>query len=412
MNQLMRISALVGCSALIVAACGESADDTAAATSTTGEVTTTTPPKPVPVDGPRLVATFDGGLFVLDSTTLEVVEEIPMEGFLRVNPAGDDRHVFISTEDAFVAFDTGVEAEGHGDHAHYFGVPPRVTDIEFAADHPGHVVIHDGVTALFADGTGIVEQFDPIGLENGAPEITTYQAAEAHHGVAVPLADGGLLVTIGNEESRSGAIVVDAAGAETARTEACPGVHGETAAPNEVFVLGCEDGVVVLKNGTFTKVQAPDVYGRTGNVRGSAVSPVVLGDYKVDADAELERPTRINLINTDTATSQLVDIGTSYSFRSLGRGPAGEALVLGYDGAIHVIDPLTGAVVRNIPAVTPWEEPLDWQVARPTLMTVGATAYVTDPADKTITAINLNTGETTATVTLPHIPNELTGTGH
>ncbi len=74
-----------------------------------------------------------------------------------------------------------------------------------------------------------------------------------------------------------------------------------------------------------------------------------------------------------------MDLGTSYSFRSLGRGPHGEALVLGTDGALHVIDPTT-AVSKKHPGAGPWEEPLDWQQPRPTLFVNGHTAYVTDPA--------------------------------
>ena len=36
---------------------------------------------------------------------------------------------------------------------------------------------------------------------------------------------------------------------------------------------------------------------------------MILGDYKVDRDADLERPTRISLVNTDAGTLQLVDLG-------------------------------------------------------------------------------------------------------
>ena len=74
---------------------------------------------------------------------------------------------------------------------------------------------------------------------------------------------------------------------------------------------------------------------------------MLLGDYKTDPDAELERPTRVSLIDTRDASLRLVDLGTSYSFRSLGRGPEGEALVLGTDGALHVLDPESGNAPRH-----------------------------------------------------------------
>lgn len=101
-------------------------------------------------------------------------------------------------------------------------------------------------------------------------------------------------------------------------------------------------GVLLYKDGKFTEVDAPDDYARTGNQAGSDASPILLGDYWTDPDAELERPTRTSLIDTRTAKLKLVDLGTSHSFRFLARGPHGEALVLGTNGVLHVIDPETG----------------------------------------------------------------------
>lgn len=69
------------------------------------------------------------------------------------------------------------------------------------------------------------------------------------------------------------------------------------------------------------KIPSPDPYGRIGNQAGSDESAVVLGDYKADPDAELERPERVSLIDTATNTLRLVDLGVSYTFRSLARGP-------------------------------------------------------------------------------------------
>ncbi|MBC7273131.1 MAG: hypothetical protein H5T76_31290, partial [Streptomyces sp.] len=159
----------------------------------------------------------------------------------------------------------------------------------------------------------------------------------------------------------------------------------------------------------FTKIDAPDDYGRIGNQSGSDASPVLLGDYKTDPEAELERPTRVSLIDTEKKKLRLVDLGVSYSFRSLARGPEGEALVLGTDGAIHVIDENSGKVERKIPAVGSWREPLDWQQPRPTLFVRDTTAYVSDPGDKALHAIDLETGKKITSVTLPESTNELSG---
>ncbi|MFB8774266.1 zinc metallochaperone AztD [Streptomyces broussonetiae] len=342
-----------------------------------------------------LVATFDGGLYILDGESLKLTRTIELPGFNRVNPAGDEDHVIVSTDTGFRVLDATAQT---------------FTAIEYEGAKPGHVVRHAGRTVLFTDGTGEVNVFDPADLGKGKkPQGRTYTSAEAHHGVAIELAGGELLSTLGTEEKRTGALVLDENNEEIARNENCPGVHGEAAARDEAVAVGCEDGILIYQDGEFTKIDAPDDYGRIGNQSGSDASPILLGDYKTDPEAELERPTRVSLIDTEKKKLRLVDLGVSYSFRSLARGPEGEALVLGTDGAIHVIDENSGRVERKIPAVGSWREPLDWQQPRPTLFVRDATAYVSDPSEKALHAIDLETGEKTTSVTLPESTNELSG---
>jgi hypothetical protein len=369
--------------------------------------------EPEPAEGteaasatPRLAVTHEGGVMVVDVTSGEVVAEEDLEGFVRVSPAGDGRHALVSTSQGWQVLDLGSWGHEHGDHAHHYTGEPGMTDVTFAAEEPGHVVAHDGITTLFDDGTGTITVLDPEDLAEGQPEVSTATADEAHHGVAARLADRNMIMTVGDEESRSGVRLVSPSGAVLAETQECPGVHGEAFA-EDAAVLGCEDGAVIVEGRDITKVQSPDPYGRIGNQAGSEVSPVMLGDYKVDPDAELERPTRVALIDTRDASLRLVDLRTSYSFRSLGRGAEGEALVLGTDGAIHVIDPETGTRTDRIEVVGRWREPVDWQAARPTLHVVEETAYVTEPRRDQVHVVDLERGRVSATIDLPHTPNEL-----
>ncbi len=106
---------------------------------------------------------------------------------------------------------------------------------------------------------------------------------------------------------------------------------------------------------------------------------------------------------------RLVDLGTSYTFRSLARGPHGEALVLGTDGKIHVIDPETGKVEKKISVLDSWKEPLDWQQPRPALFVRDHTAYVSDPANKKLTAVDIESGKKLASTELEQAPNEVSG---
>ncbi|MFK0003946.1 zinc metallochaperone AztD [Paenarthrobacter sp. NPDC090522] len=406
-----RALAAVGLSALLLSACAAPANQAASNPSPSTAST-----KEAGAPTPRLVYTYDGGLAALDAKTLEPVGAgTQLDGFNRVNPAGDGRHVLVSTGDAFRVFDVGAWTEPHGDHSHSYTADPRLTELAFEANKAGHVVRHAGKTVLFSDGSGKVESFASTDLAkaNALPATDVYSTPEAHHGVAVELEDGKLLVTLGNEESRTGIAVLSAGKGqdrqEVVRNEDCPGVHGEAVAAGEAVVVGCTNGMLIYKDGAITKVASPDAYGRMGNQAGSEKSPVILGDYKVDKAAKLERPTRISLVNTETAKLQLVDLGTSYSFRSLGRGPSGEALVLGTDGSLRIIDPLTGMVEKAIPVVSAWEESETWQDPRPTLFVQGSTAFVTEPATRTIHAVDLKTGEVGKSVQLEHVPNELTG---
>lgn len=365
---------------------------------------------------PRLLTTYDGGFYVLDAETLEVVSDEKIDGFNRLNQVGDGRHALLSTGEGFQLIDAGVWTEDHSDHGHSYAGDPVFTDTVFSADTPGHVVSHDGNLVLFGDGDGTMQRFstdDFLALsgDDPAPEATVDET-EPHHGVAVELSDGTFVHTEGTEEYRDTVTAVDADGEEIASSSDCPGVHGEAAAADDVLAFGCEDGILIFDDGEFTKVDAPDSYGRIGNQAGSEVSPVVLGDYKVEEDLdddEIERPERVSLTNTATGELQLVDLDASYSFRSLGRGPDGEALVLGTDGKLHVIDPESGDVIDSWEVIDPWEEPVEWQEPSPTLFVQGDRAYVTEPETNEIHAVDLSTGEVVGSVELDEAPNELTG---
>ncbi|WP_291473603.1 zinc metallochaperone AztD [Corynebacterium sp.] len=415
------VPAALAATALLLASCGDSDSDsgdstaagTSAAASATGEHDHAAEPEVVEAAQPRILTTYDGGILTLDANTLDVIADEKIEGFNRLNPVGDGRHALVSTSKGFQLFDAGVWTEPHGDHSHSYATDPEFTDVVYSVDKPGHVVRHDGKTILFSDGDGKIQVFDSAAFlettgEGDAPEPTVTET-EPHHGVAIEMSDGTLVHTEGTEEYRDTVVAVDADGQETARSTGCPGVHGEAAAQGEAAAFGCEDGLLVYKNGEFTKIQATEKYARTGNQAGSEESTVVLGDYKTDEDAELERPTKITLTDTAAGSTKVVDLGTSYSFRSLGRGPAGEALVLGTDGKLHVLDPESGEETAAWDVIDEWEEPIEWQDARPTLFVLGDRAYVSEPDTKELHVVDLSNGEVLASAELPEAPNELTG---
>lgn len=401
------LAAVVGLVALAGAACSPTAAPGAGPGSPLPAEQSKGPESGLPeIEGPRLAVTYDGGILVLDAGDLRQVADVPLPGFLRVNPAGDRRHVLVSTAEGFRVLDTGVVVKGHGDHNHYYGTNPALTNLTYKAAEPGHAVVHEGLVALFSDGTGEVQLVETDKVADGVP-VRTYRSPVAHHGVAVPVHDDRLLVSIGTAEARTGAQLVDANGTELARSEECPGLHGEAVAQDEVVAFGCTNGLLLHRDGKFVKATSPDAYARSGNLAGSEASPYILGDYKTDKNATLERPTRVVLVDTRTAKVNVVDLGTSYSFRSLARGPEGEAVVLGTDGALHVLDPATGKHSARIPVVAPWTEPTKWQEARPAVKVADGIAYVTEPSTSSIHLVSLAQGKVIHTAKLAKVPNEV-----
>ena len=133
----------------------------------------------------------------------------------------------------------------------------------------------------------------------------------------------------------------------------------------------------------------------------------MLTDYKSDAQAKQEHPTRVALVDTRTNALSLVELGSSYWFRSLARGPHGEALALTYDGAVKIINPESGAIEASIPAIGPWSEKADWQEAGPSITVAGDTAYVTDAQASSVTVIDLHSRAVSHTLALGATPIEV-----
>ncbi|PYY47766.1 hypothetical protein DEJ03_03485 [Curtobacterium sp. MCLR17_043] len=377
-------AALLGAAALALTGCATNTD--------AGSDTTATPK----ADGTRITLTHDGGLLVLDQD-LRVVADDAIDGFTRVNPAGDGRHVLVTVPEGFRVLDTQAE--------------PALTDAVFPADTGGHAVVHGDRTALFADGTGDVTTFDHTELDGAdLPEVETTKSEAAHHGVAIELEDGTLLTTIGTEESRSGVRALDADGTEITRSEECPDVHGEGAVKGEVAVFGCTDGALVYQDGAFEKIDAPTEYGRTGNLFTTEDSSVAVGDYNDDPDSEGYLLDQIALIDAASGKYTVADMpdGVGFTFRDLARGPGDEAVVLGDDGALHTFDETTGEQLESYPVIDAWEGPAEWQDAHPALKVEGDVAYVTDPAERKVHAVDLTTGKVIASSDeLPGVPNEI-----
>ncbi|MET3862653.1 hypothetical protein ABIE38_003599 [Dietzia sp. 2505] len=388
--------AMFAIAALLATACGNGGGDTDDAEAQ-NTATTTSAASEAGSSENRLAVAYENGIAVLDGETLEVIEEFETEEFTRLNAFGDGQTVLVTTSDGFQVLDTSV---------------PELTDLVIEAETPAHVVRHAGKTVLYDDGTSDTFIFDTAALADSGgelPEFETIPGDQAHHGVSIVLTDGTFLTTIGDDEGRTGARAVDADGEEIARNEECPAIHGEGTAADETVIFGCEDGALIYQDGEFEKLAAADEYGRMGNAYVSEDSPLVVGDYKDDPDAEGVLLTKIALIDTDARTHEVVDLpeGVGYTWRGVVRGPNDMAYLLGTDGSIHVVDPATGEISENYEVIGSWEGPAEWQDPHPGLVILGDIAYVSEPAKNAVHAVDLTTGEIVATGELPAAPNEM-----
>lgn len=424
-NFFSRASALGAMATLALTACSSPSTQTTQNVQTSPSASTSASATPALITegkgaASRVALTYDGGVLIYDAKDMKLLADIPKEGFLRLSDAGDNRHLVVADGNSYTFLDTGIWSVTHGDHSHYYTTAPSLSSLSLTADHTGHVIKDNGRVAAFADGTGSFAVYDPAKLTRdkrtaASLDTTTVTLPKPHHGFAIPLPDNRYLVAVGDSKTRTGAAVVDARGKTVTESPACPGVHGEAIAKDGAFTIGCTDGALIYKDGTFTKVTNPeDPYSRSGNQAGQADSQYVLADYKTDKDAKLECPEKFSIIDTVAATRTVYSLpsGVSYTFRSLARGPKGEALLLTTDGKLRVFDPATGTELGSVQLMEAWTESETWQDERPALWVDGKTTYVTDPATKKLIAVSLSNPaapKELMSVELPKTPNEILG---
>ncbi len=349
--------------------------------------------------GGRIVIASDQAALVLDANRLLVIDTIPVAARPGLSAAGDDRHVFLTPSGKGIVqvLDTGAAT------ADSRPTRPHLEPGMLAAVTPGHVVGEHGRTAVFDDGTGVIQVVADADLSAAALPVRIMAPYPAHHGVTVPLEKGFLTsVPAAGSTARVGVARIRENGTVASRWDTCPGLHGEGHAKGGVVAFGCDDGIFLYRAGTARKIAEPaGVAGRVSTLAGSEDSPILAGNYT---------PTSIVLADTRTMTTRLVELGMEYG--SFGRDDQGRVVVLGTDGALHRINPRTGELAAPLPVIAAWTKPVDYTVARPVMSVDGHRAYVTDPAARTVTLVDLDTGAILRRVTLAVTPANVLAGGH
>ena len=241
-------------------------------------------------------------------------DDVPLDGFLRLNPDGDARHVIVSTDDSFRVLDTGVTIEEHGDHAQLLR---RVTGadgdrVRGGAPGPRHDARrHD--RALRRRHRARRASSIRRRSRTAEPEVSGTRAPSApRRRVAL---EGRRAAHDARHEREPLRRRRARRRPRRARTpEDCPGVHGETVAADEVVVLGCENGAVLYRDGAFDEdLAAPRRH--TARIGNQASCPRV-GDRPRRLQGRCRggaraHPATMSLIDTGPRRMRFVELGTS-----------------------------------------------------------------------------------------------------
>lgn len=339
-----------------------------------------------------ILVTHADGVLALDARTLKPVARIATSSRPTVATSEDQRHFFL------IQGDRGLVQIGD------LRGTPHLNPLRLNAAKPSHVVSHGNTTAIFDDGTGTVQLLKKSDLDRASATIRTLSPFPAHHGVAMPIDKGRLLVSMPGKEpgQRVGFARVKASnGRIEKRWSNCPKIHGEAEAAGGVVAFGCEDGVVMYRKGKVSKAYEPanGPEGFSSHLAGSEESPIIAGAYNA---------THVALIDTRTAKTKLLDLGLVYGTLTWAEK---KLVALGTDGKVHVINPAKAKVEAAIPVIDAWTKPDDFYAARPTLTTAGHRVVVADPASKTLRVLDLETGKVSKPTSLDVEPLAVTAAG-
>lgn len=185
-------------------------------------------------------------------------------------------------------FNSGIEK--HGGHLHVHNA--EMAAQQFTEAGPTHFFAHNGLNAIFNDGTGSLSLFKDSELESATGKVLP--VAAPHHGAMVIFDDQTIAVTQ-KDGSVSGTLpekvrIIDRFGAVLHEgTIATQGIHGD-AGNGKLAAFGSPDGVLIAEpGGKQSLIPYPADFGTAwiGTVLGNKALPhffgyLALGLYKID----------------------------------------------------------------------------------------------------------------------------------
>ncbi|MBZ2189716.1 hypothetical protein K8B33_11450 [Alcanivorax sp. JB21] len=288
----------------------------------------------------------------------------------------------------------------HGDHPHVD--PPVLLPLTLDGVRPTHYRYNGDHGAVFHDGdhdAGLMASFDlftDASLSQGGV-VASRTLTSAHHGVAEPLSGWVLASDAESGESASGIRLFEVHGDhfhnEGLLPEACPGLHG--GATHSVYsVFGCSDGVLIVErlgnDFEATRLDEPAegisiVYGHEDLPLFVGFSWPALNLYTIDPVGET-----VELVDWRNGAVNGDDDPVAAVYTAMGLDAHGEHLVvLDETGHVHVVDTATWTHQGSVKLLD--QVPAGALAPVLTFSRLGGVAYLTDPADQRILALDLET---------------------
>jgi DNA-binding beta-propeller fold protein YncE len=341
-------------------------------------------------DGPRLV--------VLDLATGTELARFgtPGPGTVHPLPDGQVAVVLHRDTDRVTVVHSGLTVVDHGDHADLVEGLPYVVQTVNLGPAPSGIFARGADLAIYHDGDGSVAWLDRRLL--GVSLDYAFIAGRAPGAGAVAVVDG--LAYVGSHDlGRVDA--VDAEGRTVASFDGCPELRAPAAWAGGV-AFGCADGVLLVArdaDGAVTahylaNPEAAPAGARVAGIVGDGASPTLVGGFGE------------GLVRIDPVARALTWFALPAAPLAMGFADGGAVLVvLTADGALHALDPNTGAVQRSVAVV----DAVVAGAVRPSLAIVGEHVYVADPTHDVVVEVYVDAFEVERRLALPFTPGGLAG---
>lgn len=355
----------------------------------------------------------------LDAASGAELGRFELGGYAALSLSESGKTVFAvqGDKDTVQVIASGIGLSDHGEHRDIEISDPKLLPVSITGKKPGHVVTHGNDVAVFYDRGGKVDLLQESALLEGKAGVTIIDTTAPHHGVAVPMGKH-VLVSVPNTTAevkpdelppRLGLRVVDREGKQLGDVATCTGLHGE-ASSARLVAFGCAEGVLVARPGGLDGPKLEMVAygsdlpeGKVSTLLGGRSMQFFLGNYGED---------KVVLIDPDAASPyRLVELPTRRVDFILDPADVRNAYILTEDGNLHVLDVVSGAIVRSAGVTEPYSKDGHWRDPRPRLAVAGDRIAITDPRHSLVRMIDNKTLKQTATISVEGMPFAIVAAG-